>query len=843
MNRSGIKRGLAVSAVAALGVVGVPGMAHAADAASLGLTPASGTVVAYQYDTVTVKALDSSGAAATTPTTVHLTITESDPKGATDTSASPFDDDGTITGFTSAAASGGQWTETGDVTVPAGGTATFKLGSEIAGTVHIAAADGAITKSTSFSVTPGTDATSPADVKSLSLDSSSLSEYTGDWTADGADPFNFEALNASGNPLGNVTVNYEVTKSGSSTPVASDTIDIPAAAFSDTNPFVVPMDDLTSIITTAGTYTFKLWVNNAADGGTNGADAGEPTGTFTLTLTDAPAATAPDGLSTPTATNVGGTWELPADGKDTPTQASVTLVDGSGHPVSGAKVRFDVVITPPGGGSPIRTSIPATSDPSGVASVNPTLPAALDIAGTTISVHPFLSASSSTGVGTSLTAARTITVTKRNYALAFAGAGDHIQASKGGTVSVPVTIADQFGDIPQVTQSLGFSVTGANATSGQTIIQATNGQATYTYTDTKASVGTAQDTVHVNDLSTSGVAPLDLDVDYIAGSTTASKVTFTTDPTSGYASADLVPDKTVDPDYSSSAYTVHVVNADNEPLVNSKVTFSVDKGFVTDGTDAHKGSSITLYTDNSGDATVYLGSTAAGTQHLTVVDGSATASPKYGVTYEAAAPYSLTWSSAPTTIVPGQSAKYLVEITDEWGNPVEGESVDPAIADNTQPGTVDFFDSNFTSDANGIASVVVKTLETDSGTGTLTVKPGSWVPSGAAPATDGATAPYTDAKGISTTYTVEEPVVVTPPPAQPKITAFSGKSVRANDVLTVKVANGNGKRVNIVRGGKVIAHGAVKGGKVVFRVKDNNGNKVTRYVAKVAKSSKSTRVR
>ena len=73
--------------------------------------------------------------------------------------------------------------------------------------------------------------------------------------------------------------------------------------------------------------------------------------------------------------------------------------------------------------------------------------------------------------------------------------------------------------------------------------------------------------------------------------------------------------------------------------------------------------------------------------------------------------------TGPTFIKPGDSARFTVTATDQFGNAVEGDNIDWS---STGAGTINWNLTNDTTDANGQVSAVLATASNGSGAGSLT---------------------------------------------------------------------------------------------------------------------------
>jgi len=521
-------------------------------------------------------------------------------------------------------------------------------------------------------------------------------------------------------------------------------------------------------------------------------------------------------------------------------------------------------------------------------------------------------------------------------AAASAGADNpaDAQAVAGGTVSLPIVVEDQFGK-PASNATLAYTVTDGRGNGTDSSVPLTtdaNGQATITYTD-KAENGATQavhDTVYVYDpfggvLATDGTGTgethetgdLKIDVQfltslsadatksqygsglaYLSGTTPAN-----TDPNaaatdgvpawaqvvsvdSNYIVGDLDPTTTALPSGQAAhdSYSVLLVSSDDQPLKGQNVTFSAPGGVLIDPlTDTDNPAfglgTLTVPTDQNGVATVFLTAYATGDVTLTASAGDFTHTFN-PVRFDPDKAYNLSVASAPTTVAPGTSSKYVYNVEDQFGNPIYGfgpDNVNPnfdtvggvdrtgngaapdpdstdlmAVAvhgstgNATDPGMVTGADS--TVDENSQAALVLTTLDSDTGTGTLVatgtgnVAAKKYAPKGVDATLLAALKEYNVKSGLATPFTVTNEPTTTKTDPTLKVTAKSkvtftkknGKKVKHNwDVITVKTNAPAGTAVKVAgKTHKVKANGKVG----VFKFADKKPKKFRTYKVTVTAS-------
>jgi hypothetical protein len=475
--------------------------------------------------------------------------------------------------------------------------------------------------------------------------------------------------------------------------------------------------------TNTGTDTITFWVNQTS-GATAGADASEPKVTATTTVSAAPSGYTID-LSCKDASTFGSTSSCvqPLSSKSEVFTAFVSKgFDGSGNPLPspGILVRFTASnTTAPGTPTPATASV--TTDSKGLATY--TLTDATAANNTQDSVTAVI-AGQVGGTNTD-----TNTVTFQTPVATSVAVNPPLNTTQTGQSSTFVaTVTDQFGN-PVSGANVDFVLNAGSrnaALNGPALLNKTTnaaGQATLTYSDT-GPVGTAS-----ND---SGFAYVDFnsnDAFDLGEPSGAFQNHFITEPaTAGTVDLDVSGGLScgvtnVDPANDSNSFapstTTHQVcalvkTAGGAPLAGKTVTFTASGvgGFAkADGTALT--SPQTAVTDGNGVAVIRVKSTKSGAQGLTAaIDGKSDAA---SITYTAATPAqarNISLAPANGTIPAGPSKELTALVTDKFGNPVAGI-------------TVDFTETGAGSFGNGVSSASGVTGSTGTVSVTLTSPAGS----------------------------------------------------------------------------------------------------------------------
>ncbi|HWC33776.1 MAG TPA: Ig-like domain-containing protein [Mycobacteriales bacterium] len=507
---------------------------------------------------------------------------------------------------------------------------------------------------------------------------------------------------------------------------------------------------------TAGADALTFWVDNSSGScsHTTGPDSCEPKGTATATFTAAPAVSSANSTLTCVQQLAGANKGTAQTDCTVPTsQTSVTFTatvkDASGNPISGAPVTFTATAAKLGGttlsGSNLPASATTNTNSSGVATytVSDPTPAGGDNASVSAAVG-----ATSVGSATAHWAAPAAT------GLTVAPALQTV--TKGGTVTVKATVTDQFGTAVSGTHVITYIVSGRN--NAKTGTAAPDG--TISYTDAGSSPAVMTDTISVTDVTDSfnGTA----NVAYVTGSTTASTVTVDTsglgvsDGTCGASGHTAATGVALQHVTEVCAVVVNNTTPTPEPLAGKTVTFTVSNGQV----DAHgslSSTSTTTYTattDANGVAFADVTSAKSGAQTVTAAADAATGSGT--ITYSApaaTAAYSIALAPTNPTVAPGGSQKFTATVTDKFGNPVSGVSVNFT---QSGPGSISGASSaTVTTGPDGTAAVTVTTQSTDTGAGSVTATIGTAgtqcnsAPTGTPPSACTANATYSVAATIA----------------------------------------------------------------------------------------------
>ncbi len=455
-------------------------------------------------------------------------------------------------------------------------------------------------------------------------------------------------------------------------------------------------------------------------------------------------------------------------------------------------------------------------------------------------------------------------------------APDHVEATQDpyfgqlkGSVSIDVTVVDQFGD-PYTSGFVGAQrVAGPNDAETAPNLKPVDadGTTTFSYSDAKATNGDS-DTIALyyfkdqfsNSPDATGATHIKWTTDgqganfvtSIGGDSTEAT---TYDP----AKHTVVPLADTDADSAAESLALDVDGA--EPA--STATLSVDGGalILAPGKDllSEGKSSVTVDLDNNGDlATGYrLIGTKSGVVTLTVSAANRTETAKFTVAAETDPSTARNVTVSGPATVPSGTAQitYTAVITDAFGNPVVGFPRQAAGTDlvNVQvSGPGQFKDGDVQTDANGAIKLNVAVANGAAGDITIRVQGvnnafffGGVDQFGAA--ADRLTVQSTtdDAKGlpvssdVATATTTVEGAVVPTEPVYPKM-KMQGIDKGKRDVIKLDAVDAaSGAAVTLF---KRKGDGSLKriksavlndAGNFTFRVHDGNGTKATRYTVKL----------
>jgi hypothetical protein len=272
-----------------------------------------------------------------------------------------------------------------------------------------------------------------------------------------------------------------------------------------------------------------------------------------------------------------------------------------------------------------------------------------------------------------------------------------------GVVSAEATVRDQYGSLVSGATVL-WSHSGRNTSIASTTAT-TNalGKTTYSYTDASTSATSLTDTVSIS--VTAGNSG-----SYATESTAFTFVTALAATTVTAVAQDA--DGEIDADDSSASWIVTVTGASGEALSGYPVVVS--------GMTNTYASSTTIYTSATGTATITVYGKLAGTDTLTFTSGGKTATGTIDVVAGASRTYAVDVTTV--AMAPGDAPVVTVTVKDQYGNVVDGQTVNVTYA-GTAGGVTAVNGVNAasgTTDANGQVKVTLGAAA--AGTGTLTVK-------------------------------------------------------------------------------------------------------------------------
>lgn len=697
---------------------------------SLDLQPDSDTAAAGTCNAFTANVTDSGGRAVKgqavnveatlTGTTAGRTLSLCDPGTTNPTSSAAGGDDTT--------AGPGSPTQAFGVTTPTDGNgkATFGIRSNQPGTASVRAfvdknANNAFDAATepgdvsNKTFTAGGAAGNAAQdaVTSLVVNPTSQSAVVTDNVS-----YTVTASNANGDTTPNVVVNYTITGANPSSGV------LPATNNSG-------VTTLTYAANNAGTDNLTFWVNQTtAAPATPGPDGSEPKANATTTVAAAPSGNTVDLTCAGTFANTSA--EDCVEPLTLKGEVFTAKVTKGGVAQPGILVRFTATNTT-APGSPTPATFSAVTDSAGKAVYNLNDAAAQN--GTVDTVTATIAGQTVPDGGGVNSDTGTVTF-QQAKATNLTVAPALLTTQSGQSSTFTATLTDQFG-VPVQGANVDFAITGRNAgVNGPSLLDKVtdaNGQASASYTDTGSLNTSGTDTVRAwADIVSEN------DADDGAGEPDGSATNnFITEPAvAGTIDLDVTgagtcgvttPDPANDAkSYNPAVLTTNhpicalVKTAGGAPLAGKIVTFTLSGvgTFVrADGTPLVTPHQVT--TDANGVARINVGSTQSGTQNITAaMDGKSDAAV---ITYNAATPSAARYIDlTPNTsnIAPGQNRELTALVTDVFGNPVAGITVDF-----TESGPASF--SNGTSSQSGVTGPdgkVSVTLTSPAGaTGTDTV--------------------------------------------------------------------------------------------------------------------------
>lgn len=821
MNSSGIKRGLAASAVAALAVAGIPALATSASAAVgdsftvvsagpalNGATPGALVTIRFKDGTITPAALTAAGAT-------------TDAVGSEDTGSQ------TIGAITAGAAYNDPTDATYDfidvrvpVTTPAPGqTATFRLfendgadntaleASEARQSVTIKTG-GAVA---GLAITPNTQ-TTPAGIPSGNYTLQFLDQGNNPTQLDGGETVDLSASGAA------------TVSDGSGTPTEID--DVEAASGSAT------------FKATAGTP--GAYIITADVAGPNPAQATatlqvvKAAGNFTDAEIDiVTQADGWDGFG-------GGPYGVNSTVPVRVDQGTIRLDIASTDPAdAGAVVAFTLTGTDVTFGGKTEIPVTTTLDANGKGSITIT-PDAGSIDDTNDFINVF-------GHGLNLDLAF------EDRELDSIDAEADLYVSKlDGSVDITVVALDQF-NIPVAGAYVDAQRAGQNNDATPTAKKVTNaqGEATFTFTDANA-INNGVDIVTFRVFENQFDAlPSDTD--------NSTRIRYTTEGTGseyvlnldglnasgvGYDPTSVAVEPLSDADAGAPGanlpkgdeeVNLDIVGGDN----GAPVEISVDNGakILKNGEQLLSEGSATE-TDVIGSGNTFrLVGTKSGLVTVTVKSGGLTHTAQYTVT--AGTDARNVTVSGPAQSAAGSLATFTAVVTDAFGNPVANVPVAALNVQVTGPGALQ--DTGATTDANGGVALNVRLQ--DDAEGPVTIKV-TGLPTyeqfGAAADELAAGSGANSAVGlpVSSNVATASVTAVAPPvdddEVNPKL-KVTGKGGATDRIKANAINKAAGAKATLwVKGKKVKSGKLNSAGNITFKVKDKNGNKATKYVVKIS---------
>ncbi len=716
MNSSGIKRGLATTAVSALAVAGIPFIASSASAAtgdsievaSVGPVRNAGTqggVVVLKTkgvdeDNIRLSATDLTSRADSPSQTVEIVGSEIALSGtANDTNKTDGLDEITLNVRVSTPAAGGNFafavyededndtadSDPGTPGIQLDGVSDLPLTGAQAPDVDATEARANVTGSTagaptSIAISPETQTTS-AGVP------------TGDYTA---------TIRDASNNLTQLTAGETFVLAGTGVTFTPDGTLTPAELQSGSTTFKASSN-------TAGSTTFTATGAGGVPATVNDSAAINVIANADITADEFDLVTGADEYETGDA--FGGTYEVRVD------QGSVTLnfasKDGADLDTAPDDANKAVVLTVTGngvtfGGQASRTyTIVLDANGQGSLTLNPEGIQAGDF---------FTFASPSSNIAST-------TVDFTRAAAASVEAGQDVYVTKvGESTSVTVTVLDQFGDpigAPAQVQLVRAGNGGRTANDGATarVTVGADGTATFNLPDAGTTAGTEDLDVRLYDDQFDGIPVTTNDL---------ARIKYTADGLGGdFALNDITPGSIV-------PLTDGVAGGANESKVltitggtpNAPATVTVDNGALILGANNNLSSgaaSRTVTLDGNGDGSVEIVGTSTGTVTATVASSGRTKTETLTVAQVTGQALLDTARNieleGPENVVAGDVATYTATVTDAFGNPVAGYDDGDVVFQVSGPGSLQ--NKEAATDGNGEIEQTV--LLTDNANGSITV--------------------------------------------------------------------------------------------------------------------------
>jgi trimeric autotransporter adhesin len=321
---------------------------------------------------------------------------------------------------------------------------------------------------------------------------------------------------------------------------------------------------------------------------------------------------------------------------------------------------------------------------------------------------------------------------------AVAQAGTAVQKfAKGGAISIPFQVVDQFGQVPTGTYQVVFSaLTGVNYTA--TVPVGTDGKLTFagTSTHTAAATGlsltatlqkknTAGDFENVTSMTQTttihvGTVQSAKSITIAASSGTTSAVVRALSSALNSGNSALHQGSVAQTTAGGIDLTSTVLDTEGAVAVGVPVTYTATGVLFKAGTNYGLGS-ITVLTDASGTTgAVSAYSNLVGAVTVTVTSGSATKTQ--ALTFAKPTSGGSTWTvTAPANILPGQSLKVSAVLKDKFGGAVNASGqADSIKVVYTGPGYVTAAMPT-TTDSDGVVSFTVLLGAADTGTATVKI--------------------------------------------------------------------------------------------------------------------------
>jgi len=462
---------------------------------------------------------------------------------------------------------------------------------------------------------------------------------------------------------------------------------------STTNPVVVTIAGVASTSTTRSVSITSNLVASVTSGATDVVGSAKLTGTA-------------EAVKTGTATVAYTATVTVSSGDVSGKTVYFTLTPGTNTPTLTA----DGTLVSNTSGTKVYTAVTNTS---GVATLNVT--SGTTTAGTTYTVAP----SSNTFSGSTLTATYADAAAS-TFALTTPSAG--MYPTVGGSVAVAGTLNDQFGaafqPLASATQQVTVTVdqNASSYSSADVTVYATLAAGAFSWTYTPATAATAgiQDIVR---FAYSGATSLDSSVYWTTASAPAA-----VSITAPVASASVTQQKATIAPIAGTAVTGLVTDASNAAMAYKSVTLTGTPGvyFSTVATPAallatdDLATTVTVAANASGTYTGYAFFMKSGAATITATSGTATSTVNVVVT-QVSDPYTATVTGG--TVEPGGTSVVTGSVTNGWGHPVTGATVNLSLGAST---IASLASSSVTTNSDGVWSTTVTGSSSGSGTATLT---------------------------------------------------------------------------------------------------------------------------